>query len=159
MPLLVALAALAGGCRVDRTRLEASIAGEAAARGWPVRAVECPSGASALPGSRFECTLRFDDAQAVAIAVEVVGVQGDTRWETTGGRVLDMDVVRSDMARKIGAALGHAVTVTCPRLARVGVFASGDRFACEAAGGGARLAIDARVKNDVGDYEFDWKGE
>ena len=156
LPLLVALAC---ACRVDRTKLESSIAGEAAQRGWPVRSVACPAGASARTGSRFECTLRFDDEQSITVAVTVLDLQGNVRWETEGGRVFDMDEVRRGMADKIGAALGHPVTVTCPKLAKVGVFARGDRFACEAEGAGAKLVIDARVKDDAGDYEYDWKGE
>lgn len=97
---------------IDHEKLEAAIKKECDGKEWPVKSVSCPTGKSAKPGDKFECTVTFKDDQKLPVDVSVEDSAGNVKFKTKS-KVTPIKKVQKNIAAAVEKKLGHPVEIDC----------------------------------------------
>ena len=147
----------AGGCAATRSidghSAAAQIGANLARRfGGPTPQVSCPSGVTAKPGRRFNCTTILD-GQPLEVTVTVATASGEFRPALDAVVIVVADA-QATLAAGVTRQVSQPATVTCGGGHRLLVEEPGQSFACTASVGGAKRPLDVRVTDASGHVTY-----
>jgi len=115
--MLVVGCAAPSAPKIDGTRIEQKILGEAVASGARITKVSCPAGRAAQANESFQCTATVNGGAPLAYDVLISSDQGDYSYKLAPNQTLDGLSVAAEVTADVAASSPDfaTATVVCPK--------------------------------------------